>query len=150
MNNLIMFQRHPEQAQVMMFITTNTNMKIPVFADSACARIAVETLYSIQHFYPFFLYAFVIMPDHAHLLIHVPDGGSVSKIIGIWKRAVTFNIGRGPLWQSRFHLVVPKNISQVIQYINRNPVQAGLCSEPPDYAWSSASGRWDLSEMELI
>ncbi len=134
----------------MMFVTTNTQSRIPVFEDDACARIAVETLYSIQHFYPYFLYAFVVMPDHCHLLLNVPEGGSVSKVIGIYKRAVTFNIGRGPIWQSRFHLLLPKNIEAIINYIQQNPVRARLCKHAQDYQWSSASGKWDLAELEII
>lgn len=134
----------------MMFITTNTQSRIPVFEEDACARIAVETLYSIQHFYPYFLYSFVIMPDHCHLLLNVPEGGSVSKVIGIYKRAVTFNIGRGPIWQSRFHLLVPKNIDTAIKYIHQNPVKAGLCEQAQNYQWSSASGRWGLAELDII
>lgn len=119
-----------------------------IFSDPTCARIAVETLYSIQHFYPFFLYAFVIMPDHCHFLLSIPEGGFVSKTIGVYKRAVSFNIGRGPIWQTRFKIDYPKNISAVIEYIHQNPVKAGLCSMPQDYPWSSASGRWDLAQFD--
>ena len=145
-----MFQRHPIQNQQTMFITTNTQSRMPIFGNAAYARIAVETFYNIQHFYPFFLYAFVIMPDHCHLLLNMPEGGSVSKMIGVYKRAVSFNIGQGSIWQSRFHIVVPKNIEATIEYIYQNPVKAGLCENAEEYPWSSASGRWDLSEFEMI
>ncbi len=131
----------------MMFITTNIQNGEPVFADPACARIAVETLYTIQDFYPFFLYSFVIMPNHIHLLIRIPAGGSVSKTIGAYKRAVTFNIGRGPLWQKRFYMKMPDNSLPVLRYIHLNPVKAGLCGSPEEYPWSSASGRWDIAEL---
>ena len=134
----------------MMVITTNIQGRIPLFGDPACARIAVETLYSIQDFYPFFLFAFVIMPDHIHLLVNMPKGGSISKMMGIYKRAVSFNIGQGPIWQSRFHIEYPKNIDKVIDYIHQNPVKAGLCHHDTDYPWSSASGRWDIATFETF
>jgi len=140
-------QRHPLQNDYLMFITTNMEKRKPVFSEPACARIAVETLYGIQQFYPFFLYGFVIMPNHIHLLLRVPDGGSVSKTIGVYKRAVTFNIGRGPLWQRRFHMRIPHDPLGALRYIHMNPVKAGLCSSPEEYPWSSASGRWDVMEL---
>jgi putative transposase len=130
-----------------MFITTNCRRRTPVFADPACARIAVETLYSIQSFYAFFLYGFVIMPDHCHFLIQIPDGGSVSKTIGVYKRAVTFNIGRGPIWQPRFHMEIINDCSTVLTYIHMNPVAGGLCTEAEDYSWSSACGKWDVEPI---
>jgi putative transposase len=144
-----MWQRHPIQNEHVMFITTNVQHKAPLFSDSPAAKIAVETLYSIQDHYPFFLYGFVIMPDHCHLLLQVPEHGSVSKMIGVYKRAVTFNLGQGPVWQSRFHLIIPSKAHSCLDYIHMNPVKAGLCEKPEDYPWSSASGRWDVMELDL-
>lgn len=130
-----------------MFITTNMDKKMPIFSDPACARIAVETLYGIQQFYPFFLYGFVIMPDHIHLLLRIPQGGSISKTMGVYKRAVTFNLGRVPIWQSRFHIRLPHQPLATLQYIHMNPVKAGLTTTPEAYPWSSASGKWDVMEL---
>ncbi|MSR87276.1 hypothetical protein EXS70_03845 [Candidatus Peribacteria bacterium] len=144
-----MFQRHPIQAGSTMFITTNSAKRWKIFSEPPCARIAVETLFSIQDFYPFFLHGFVIMPDHCHLLMRVPEGGSISKIIGVYKRAVTFNIGRGPIWQSRFYVKIPTNPGRVLHYIHQNPVAAGLCTRPEEYPWSSASGKWDVHQLVL-
>ncbi len=141
------FQRHAIQSGHVMFVTTSTLKKVQIFSDPACARIAVETLYSIQGHYPFFLYGFVIMPDHIHLLLKIPEGGSVSKTTGSYKRAVSFNIGRGPIWQSRSFIKIPSDPLPVLRYIRLNPVKAGLCASPEHYAWSSASGRWDVVEL---
>ncbi len=144
------FQRHPIQNEHLMFITTNLEKRRPIFSDPACARIAAETLYSIQDFYPFFLYGFVIMPDHVHVLLRIPEGESISKTIGLYKRAVTFNIGKGPLWQSRFHIRMPDDPAGTLHYIHMNPVKAGLCTSPEEYSWSSASGRWEVEDLLLF
>ncbi len=144
-----MTQRHPIQSGELLFITTNAKYRQPVFADPAAARIAVETLYSIQLYYPFFLYGFVIMPDHGHYLIKQPEGGSISKTIAMYKRAVSFNIGRGPLWQRRYFVRMTNgHAREILEYIHQNPVRAGLCKKPEDYPWSSASGKWDVSEID--
>ncbi len=133
-----------------MLITTCTNSRDPVFANDACARIAIETLYSIQHYYPFFLYGFVIMPDHCHFLLRVPEGGSISKIMNVYKRAVTFNLGMKYVWQKRFHMRLVNNVPEALRYVHANPVKKGLCKIAEEYRWSSACGRWDVMELALM
>ncbi len=133
-----------------MLVTTNTLKRRKVFQDDCCAFEAVMAIYDTQHFYPFFLHAFVIMPDHVHLLMNVPEHGSVSKTIGIYKRKVAFRLGQGSLWQPRFHIVIPRNAGDTIHYIHHNPVKAGLVEKAEDYRWSSASGRWDIHLVEWM
>lgn len=141
-----MSQPHPTQNSVPMFITTNTLHREAIFSDDACARTAVENLYKIQSAFPFFLFAFVIMPDHCHFLLTVPDGGSISKIMQAYKRAVSFDVGK-PIWQRRFHQEFIRDISKVKRYVHENPVQKNLCTEANLYPWSSASGRWDIADV---
>lgn len=144
-----MFQRHPEQNEHMMFITTNTVKRVPTFSNPTHAREAIETLYRVQQLHLFFLFAFVIMPDHCHLLMKVPAPEKISTIIDIFKVGVSHNIGLGPIWQSRFDLKIVKDSRPVIAYIHRNPVVAGLANSSEEYPWSSASGKWDISPMEI-
>lgn len=139
------FQRHPVQNQTMMFITANILNRRKIFADPACANEAVLALYKTQQIHPFFLYGFVIMPDHCHLLISVPENGSVSKIMHTFKRAVSFAIDQGSIWQSRFHIRYPKNPDAALNYIHQNPVRAHLSASADVYPWSSACGRHDVS-----
>ncbi len=66
-------------------MTTNVKDRKPIFRNDAYAREAIETLYRVQESYPFMLYAFVIMPDHCHFLLQIPDGGSLSKMMNVYK-----------------------------------------------------------------
>ena len=141
-----MTQRHWLQNERMMFITTNVVKKHPIFLDAAKARIAVDTIYAVQQRFPFFLHAFVIMPDHCHFLLRVPKPGYVSRIMQAYKKGVSFEIAEGPIWQSRFDCRIVKDHGDVIQYIHSNPINAGFCSKPEEYPWSSASGKWDVIE----
>ncbi len=143
----LMSQRHPIQNGRTMLITTNTYRRVPVFKDPAAARIAIETLYVVQELYPFFLYGFVMMPDHCHFLLRVPEGGSISKIMNLYKRDVRFNIGK-PIWQNRFHMRIIDNGAGALEYIHQNPVRSNLCAHAEDYPWSSASGRWQIHSLE--
>ncbi len=131
-----------------MFVTTNVLDRRPIFADPACAREAIECLYRVQSMHPFLLYAFVIMPDHCHILMQVLPPNTVSKIMTAFKSGLTFDIGVPKLWQPRFYVrIVEKNIEKVISYVHQNPVKAGLCDMPQEYLWSSAYGKWDVSEI---
>src|SRR3989338_10829941 len=97
-----MTQRHRAQNQRIMMATTVVKNIRPVFMDPTKERIAVESIYAVQVRKPFFLHAFVAMPDHCHLLFSIPEEGSVSRIMHAYKRAVAFEIDEGPLWQARF------------------------------------------------
>ena len=143
-----MSQRHPVQSNHLMFVTTNIRSGRLIFDDPPKARCAIETLYLVQELRPFFLYGFVIMPNHCHFLLRVPEGGSISKVMQVYKRNVSHNIGLGPIWQPRFYLKIVDNHTTVLSYIHRNPVAAGLCKEPESYPWSSASGRWPIIALD--
>ena len=144
-----MFQRPPIQNQHLMLITTNTKDRPQVFADPACAREAIESLYRVQYWNPFFLFGFVIMPDHGHFLLNVPEHGSISRVMQAYKRSVSFEIGKA-VWQSRFHMEIVQSCRRVLNYIHLNPVRQNLCLEATAYPWSSASGRWDVCELPMM
>ena len=131
-----------------MLVTTITLARERIFADQACARQAVESIYIAQSRYPFFLYAFVVMPDHVHLLVRMPESGMISRMMHTYKRSVAFEIGK-PIWQPRFDLRLAEDASEAIAYIHGNPMRRNLCNEPEMYPWSSASGRWDVSELPM-
>ncbi|MBI3619206.1 transposase [Candidatus Peregrinibacteria bacterium] len=130
-----------------MFITTNLQNRKKVFANPAYAREAVEILYRVQKLHPFFLYGFVIMHEHCHFLLMPPDGGSVSQIMRCYKSGVSHGLGLGPIWQSRFHLRIPHNAAAALRYIHLNPVRVGFVQAAEDYPWSSASGRWEVTDL---
>jgi len=142
-----MGQRHPVQNDVTMFVTTNTLNQRPVFADPTHAREAIDSLYRLQELHPFLLFGFVIMPDHLHLLVHVPSPSTISKLMNAYKSGLTFDLGIGAFWQPKFDLRIPEKAFRVLQYIHENPVKAGLCNRPEAYPWSSASGTWEISLM---
>jgi putative transposase len=145
-----MTQRHWVQNETGMLVTSVTADRKPVFTHAINANIAVEEIYRTQHRFPFFLYAFAVMPDHCHLLLSVPEGGSISRIMHTSKRHVSFEINSGPLWQRRFHCRLINDAIGVVQYIHQNPVAANLCKNPEDYPWSSACGKWDVTVLDSM
>ncbi len=142
-----MTQRHPIQNEQMMFVTTVTKDRYPYFVDDAFARESVEALYRTQLVHAFFLFSFVVMPDHVHILVKIPAPEKISTVIKSYKLSVSRGIGNGVLWQPRFYVIIPNNPWKILSYIHHNPVVAGIVDDPKKYRWSSASGLWDVSRM---
>lgn len=142
-----MTQRHVVQSDATLLVTTNTLGRQPVFANPSHAREAIECLYRVQQLHPFFLFAFVIMPNHCHFLIRVPSPNSVSNVMNTYKSGLAFDIGIPKLWQRRFHTREVENFVEAKNYIHWNPLRAGLIEDYETYPWSSACGKWDLSPL---
>lgn len=143
-----MTQRHPIQHDQIVMITTVTKKRLPIFSSAVYAREAIECLYRTQERHPFFLYAFVIMPDHLHLLVKTIAPSNISKIVGFYKSGLAHHLGIGPLWQPRFHMRIADDAEKLKEYIHCNPTRKGLSESCETYPWSSASGRWEITALE--
>jgi REP element-mobilizing transposase RayT len=94
------------------------------------------------------LIAAVVMPDHVHLLIKPlsnSDGWpySLPEIVGRIKSVSSHSIKKLldrklPVWQEESFdhaLRASEPIGSAIEYIQLNPVEAGLVSQPNEYRW---------------
>ena len=110
--------------------------------------IAQEVLASIQHgaeIAHYEMHAWVIMPNHVHLLL--TPNVNVSRLLGSLKAATAkrANLLLGRTGQSFLqdesydHLVRnDEEFRRIRRYIENNPVAACLAVSPEEYAWSSA------------
>jgi putative transposase len=90
----------------------------------------------------FFVTGYVVMPEHVHMLLSVPEVGMLSASIQVVKQLVSRKLGPDgqPFWQRRyydFNVWTEAKRVEKLRYIHRNPVQAGLCERPEDWEWSS-------------
>jgi len=91
------------------------------------------------------IHAYVLMPNHVHLLVTPHEGGATGRMMqDVGRRYVRVlnNVhGRtGTLWEGRFRssLVHDERYFLTLhRYIERNPVRAGLAVRPGDYPWCS-------------
>lgn len=143
-------RHHRALNDIPMLLSTTTKNRLPLFREPAYAREAVETLYRVQQLHPFLLFAFVVMPDHCHFLMNVPSPNSISTVMQQFKSGVSHNIGIGPIWQSRYHMRIPDSTEAAKRYIHANPVVAGLAKSENDYPWSSASDKWDITNLDTL
>jgi REP element-mobilizing transposase RayT len=101
------------------------------------------------------LHAYAVMPNHVHLLITPKIAASrlIQSLKGFTAREANKLLGRSgqPFWQRESYdhwARNPEEFSRIKRYIEWNPVKAGLCEAPEDYAWSSVglSSRSDRAE----
>ena len=120
--------------------------------------------------------AWVIMPEHVHILIHPHHGTKIAAVLktmkqSVAKRAVVWLKRNAPEFLSTMEDVQPngksshrfwqrgggydrnlrsiRDIHEKINYIHQNPVTRGLVSKPCDYAWSSARA-WEAGGNEPL
>lgn len=91
------------------------------------------------------IHAFVLMPDHVHILATPTGIDSVSRCVqSVGRNYVQYYNecynGSGTLWEGRYRATVldeKEYLLTVSRYIEMNPVRAGLVRHPRDYSWSS-------------
>ncbi len=88
------------------------------------------------------LLAWVVMPNHVHVMIRLLGTTPLATIIQSWK---SYTGRRLPVaWQREYWdrmIRDDRHARAAVAYIHANPVRAGLCQEPEDWPWSSASVR---------
>ena len=92
------------------------------------------------------LLAWVVMPNHVHVLIEIIHGHPLHKIISSWKSFTAHKanklLGRsGQFWfQDYFDRYIrnERHFYNVVRYIHENPVKAGLVAKAVDWPFSSA------------
>ncbi len=95
------------------------------------------------------LAAWVVMPNHVHILLTPQPGHKLPEILHTLKSYTAHEANRlrgvkGRFWQvesfDRF-IRDHKHYTSVLRYIENNPVKSGLCSKPEDWPYSSAHFR---------
>jgi putative transposase len=140
------------------FVTTDTWERHAVFINTMLANIVVEQIASCRDRGFYELHAFVLMPDHLHVLMTPKDDTTIEKAVQMIKGGSAHRIGAErsqalPIWHRGFHDRWIRDAEQFFNaksYIEMNPVKAKLVEAAEQYAWSSAGGNvtLDLSRYE--
>lgn len=147
------------------FISSTIVEWTPIFTSEKYFQILIETLKFYQEHNNLKIYAYVIMPNHFHLII---SSDEISKTIASIKKYSAKRIiaelkadnridileklkdikkdykvtSKHQVWQEGFHpqlILNEEMLNQKINYIHYNPVKKGLVSEMEDWKFSSAS-----------
>jgi putative transposase len=91
------------------------------------------------------IWAWCLMPNHAHLIAVPASCDGLRRAIGEAHRRYTLMVNeregwQGYLWQGRFRSFVmdERYTLAAARYVELNPVRAGLVTRAEDYPWSSA------------
>lgn len=115
-----------------------------ILGDPRAATIVSDAiLFRDQRVYD--LLAWVVMPNHVHLLIRQHEGQHIGEIVKSLKiytanRINKLNNNTGSVWQTGYFDRVVRNETQqlaVINYIHENPVKAGLALSAQSWCFSS-------------
>ena len=134
------------------------------------AEFAKVVEYALKHFdgVRYRLMAWVVMPNHVHVLFETMAPWSMAKVVWSWKgwtgRKISEELKRrrakldvqerldehakqklgDPIWFREYWDRFVRNerhLQNVVEYIQQNPVKAGLVAKAEEWRWSSASAR---------
>jgi putative DNA methylase len=116
--------------------------------DPHIARLVEEALFHFDG-ERYCLIAWVVMPNHVHVMIEQTEGYPLDSIIHSWKSytATEANkiLGRhGAFWFREYFdrfIRDERHFANAIRYIHENPVAAGLVEKAEEWRFSSAR-RW--------
>ena len=149
-------------------LTFSCYQRLPLLSRDRTRWWLIEALRNARQRMQFDIWAYVIMPEHVHILLR-PRAPSydiariLSSIKGpVGRKAITYLEVRAPAFLEKLTVVrhdgacerrfwqagggYDRNVVEVttalkiIEYIHLNPVRRGLVERPEDWPWSSA--RW--------
>ncbi|MBW1920837.1 MAG: transposase [Deltaproteobacteria bacterium] len=107
--------------------------------------------------------AYCLMPTHYHLVIQTPDANlsrCMRYVNGIYTQRFNRNhLLNGQLFRGRYKAILVEGDSyllELVRYVHRNPLEAGLVKELDKYRWSSHQGylsdsrKWDWLYKDFI
>ena len=118
-----------------------------VFLDKNDYAMFVELLKEVVDMYKVRVAAYCLIANHYHLLIQTP-GGDLARCMRHLNGIYTQRFNRahhcdGQLFRGRYKSILVDGDSyllELVRYIHRNPLKAGLAKKLSDYQWSSHKG----------
>jgi putative transposase len=150
------------------FVTFSCYQRRPLLDNDVRRDLLLKILERVRRRYRLVVLAYVVMPEHVHLLLSEPQRETLSTAIqalklgfirslfgsgdnlnpGSRKIGETRGTQLGPkrFWQERFYdfnVWTERKRVEKLRYIHRNPVKRGLVDSPEKWKWSSF--RWYVS-----
>lgn len=123
----------------------------------------VDLLHEALDLWQIKISAYCLMSNHYHLLIQTPLGNlsrCMRHINGVYTQRYNRLHGYdGQLFRGRYKAILVEEDSyllELVRYIHRNPLRAGMVQKLDEYAWSSHHGylssakKWDWIHKDII
>jgi len=132
-----------QQTNQLHFITFSCYKRQPLLQTPAAKDTVQQILEQTRKQQGLRIAAYVLMPEHVHLLTNEPTTNTLATFLQILKQLTSRELkspNQKQFWQHRyydFNVSSPEKFTEKLQYIHRNPVTRGLVTKPEDYRWSS-------------
>ena len=112
------------------------------------AQIVVDTLLCFDG-QRYALIAWCVKPNHVHVIVEPRGEHLLGRIVKSWKAFSAARINEltqraGRLWARDYFdrfMRSDEHLGATVDYVENNPVAAGLCGQPQDWPFSSAAAR---------
>jgi len=119
----------------------------PIFIKRKDYEVFIELLKESSDAWNIRIAAYCLMPNHYHLLLQTPEGNvsrAMRHIDGLYTQRFNRLHGcDGPLFRGRYKSILvdaDEYLLQLVRYIHRNPVRAGVAERMEKYLWTSHRG----------
>lgn len=149
--------RRFQQAEALHFITFSCYHRLPYLQHPGPKNIIERILEETRARHQARIYAYVLMPEHVHLLVNEPPAILLGQFLKSFKQATSREMKseREQFRQTRYfdrNIRGDEALTETIHYIHQNPVKRGLVATPGQYQWSSynhyATGEHGVVEIE--
>ena len=134
-----------------------------IFSKSSDYETFIELLKEAVDLWEVRISAYCLMPNHYHLLIQTPRA-NISRCMRHINGVYTQRYNRahkcdGQLFRGRYKAIVVEQddyLLELVGYMHRNPLRAGLVDSIAQYAWSShpgylsGAGEWEWLHKDFI
>jgi len=115
-----------------------------IFLDKKDYEAYLELLGKCFEFFELEIHAYSLMPNHYHLLVRTPRGNlsrAMRHLDGVWTQKYNRKYGHdGALFRGRYKAILvggDSYLMELVRYIHRNPLEAGLESGLGKHPWTS-------------
>jgi REP element-mobilizing transposase RayT len=133
-------------------VTMRGNNRATIFHDDRDYEAFLGRLASTVKDFAWLLHAYVVMPNHFHLLVETPQpnlGRGMLILNGSYARRYNARYDHvGHVFQTPYSsklVLTDAHFVESCRYIVNNPVRAGLCARPDQWRWTSYHGMAGLS-----
>jgi putative transposase len=141
----------PQEARTF-FVSATAWGRRSLFQTERMARLFLDVLRENREKKRFEVHEFVLMPNHFHALLTPAAETSLEKCVQHIKGGFSFRAKKelgfvGEVWQAGYNEYRVKDAGDYrehARYIHENPVRARMCVDPKAYAYSSASGKYEV------
>ncbi len=133
-----------EVAGALYHVIARGNQRRTIFQDAVDYRRYIDLLARYQQRHGFTLYAYVLLPNHLHLLLS-PGRLSLAKTMQGLQQTYTRHFNQryrlvGHCFQGRYKAILCQSdayLLELVRYLHLNPVRAGIIPTLDRYEWSS-------------